>query len=469
MGKGVGLLLLLLLLALSSSRGGNADNCVFFVSSSGSDSSAGTSPSAPFRTLARAAAALRGLPRPLPGSSFACLRGGRYFENVTLGSLDSGTPGAPAGFAAYPGEIAEVVGAAPVAFSPLPPGDPAWAHLPPGAGTRVLVASLPAAGFPSPSSWGTWAPQGGISGCRGPPLELLAGAGAAQVPARWPNAVAGGWGGAWATTVPSWRSAPDRFEAEPNASFFAWSDVEDVWFHGHWWWDWNDYYLPRAGWDAASGVVRVAAPLPTGNLSGAARYYAFNSLSALDAEGEYHLNRSSGALYWIPPADVDARTASASLLQTLFSGAGVHNFHLDGLTLWGSRGTAVDFSSSSNITVTNCTVAHAGLHGIVVSGGGGSLVQGNEVRGTGGRGVSVSSTAPRAQLAPTGDRLADNNVHDFERVCFTYAFGVAAEGPGVVVERNAVFNSGHSCATIQGNNALFRWNVGVAPEKTRHK
>ena len=31
--------------------------------------------------------------------------------------------------------------------------------------------------------------------------------------------------------------------------------------------------------------------------------------------------------------------------------------------------------------------------------------------------------------------------------------------PGVVVERNEVFNSGHACATIQGTNALFRWNV----------
>ena len=136
------------------------------------------------------------------------------------------------------------------------------------------------------------------------------------------------------------------------------------------------------------------------------------------------------------------------------------NFFLGGVALWGSRGTAVEFSGgSANISVVNCTVAHAGLHGIVVGDGGGSLVQGNAVSGTGGRGVSVSSGAPRWQLAPSGDSVSDNTVHDFERVCLTYAFGVAAEGPGVVVQRNEVFNSGHACATVQGSNALFRWNV----------
>jgi hypothetical protein len=433
--------------------------CTFYVAPSGSDTSPGTL-SSPFRTLSRAASALRGLPRPLASPALACLRGGRYFENITLGALDSGTsPAAPAGFVAFPNEAPEVVGSLPVTFSPLPPGDPAWAHLPPGVGPFVVVASLAAAGLPHPPSWGAWAPQGGVSGCKGPPLELLVGAGSAQVPARWPNAAPGGWGGAWATTVPSWRSAPDRFEAELNASFLAWSDVGDVWFHGHWWWDWNDYYLPAAGWDARTGEVRVAAPLPSGNLSGAARYYAFGSLSALDAAGEYHLNRSSGVLYWFPPPDADTRSASVSVLPTLVSGVGVANFLLGGLTFWGARGTAVDFSGGANVSVVNCTVAHAGLHGIVVSGSGGNLVQGSEVRGTGGRGVSVYSTAPHAQLTPAGDRVIDNNVHDFERVCLTYAFGVAASGPGVAVERNEVFNSGHACATIEGNNALFRWNV----------
>ena len=434
--------------------------CAFYVSPSGDDSAPGTL-AAPFRTLARAASALRGVPRPLAAPTLACLRGGRYSEALSLTAADSGSSlEAPAGFsAAFAGEEpVELVGSVPVAFAPLAPGDPGWAHLPAGVGARVLVASLPDAGLPNASAWGAWVPQGGYHGCAGPPLELLAGAGAAQVPARWPNAAPAP--GGWATTVPSWRTAADRFEAGRNASFLGWTDAADVWFHGHWWWDWNDYYLPSGGWDAATGVVRVAAPLPSGNLSGAARYYALGSLCALDAEGEYHLNRSSGALYWLPPAGADPRAASVSLLPTLISGAGVSNFYVGGLSLWGSRGTAVDFSGGANVSVVNCTVAHAGLHGIVVGGsGGGALVAGNVVRGTGGRGVSVASAAPRAQLAPSGDRVADNVVHDFERVCLTYAFGVAAEGPGVVVERNEVFNSGHACATIQGNNALFRWNV----------
>ncbi len=50
--------------------------------------------------------------------------------------------------------------------------------------------------------------------------------------------------------------------------------------------------------ECLSGEVHIAAPyLPTGNISGATRYYAVNSLSALDAPREYYLNRTSGSLY----------------------------------------------------------------------------------------------------------------------------------------------------------------------------
>jgi hypothetical protein len=468
-----------------------APPCAFFVSPTGNDTSPGTQ-AAPCQTLERAAAALRAVPRPLQSPAVACLRGGRYAERVSLGPSDSGSSlEAYAGFVAYPGEAPEIVGSVPVAFSPLPRGDPAWAHLPPGAGSRVLVASLPAAGLPNASAWGTWVPQGGFHGCSGPPLELLLGPRAGQTPRRAAGAARGpppcppiaprptasrrGSMQASSAGATRRRCGFTAIFGGTGVRFFYGRDCSSsTRSHSrpppprpknppppppH-----SDYYLPSAGWDSATGEVRVAAPLPSGNLSGAARYYAFNSLSALDAEGEWHLNRTSGSLYWLPPAGADARAASVSLLPTLVDGTGVANFLLGGLTFWGSRGSAVDFSEAANVTVLNCTVLHAGLHGISVSGGGGgggggSLVQGNAVSGTGGRGVSLISSAPRAQLAPTGDRVADNTVHDFERVCLTYAFGLTAEGPGVVAERNEVFNSGHACATIQGNNALFRWNV----------
>lgn len=434
-------------------------SCAFVVSPSGDDASPGTE-ARPFRTLARAAAALRGVPRPLLTDTFACLRDGVYAEALSLTAADSGSgPDAKTGLVAWPGETPTLTGSVPVSFSPLPAGDPAWAHLPAGVGSRVLSAPLPTG-----VDAGEWTSQGGFEGCTGPPLELLLGT-EAQEPARWPNAQPEEWGGPWAMTTPTWHSSPDSFGTDPaTTAFLEWTDLSDVWVHGHFLWDWNDRYMRVSSVDAATGLVHVAAPyLPTGNISGAARFYALNSLSALDAEREFYLNRSSRVLYYLPPASSPAgEGASVSSLPTLIYGSGVSHFVVQGLTLWGSRGTAVYFSPcGTGLSIVNNTIPHAGLAGIDIYGTCTDiLVQGNVVHHTGGHGVSVGGDdGGRATLTPSRRHIADNTVHDFERVCFTYAFGLAVEGTGAVVERNEVFNSGHSGATIRGNDVLFRWNI----------
>ena len=65
----------------------------FFVSPAGSDSSSGTSPSAPFASVARAVAAARALPRPLVSDTVISIRAGAYLQAtpLTLTPADSGS------------------------------------------------------------------------------------------------------------------------------------------------------------------------------------------------------------------------------------------------------------------------------------------------------------------------------------------------------------------------------------------
>lgn len=424
--------------------------CTFFVSTTGDDAANGTSLASPFRTLGRAQTALRALPRPLTGRAVACLRGGTYEESLSLADADSGSAaGAEVAFAAYAGESAEISGATPVSFAPIESSDPGWEFLPPDARAAVLVASLPASNV---TDYGEWQLQGGFGGCKGPPLELLLN-GTAQEPARWPNRAPGEWGGPYTTTTPGWASEPDSLLANTSDEFWAWRDTSDLWLHGYWWWDWNDVYIkpvPRDDWDASTGRIPLVAGPGVSNVSGAARYYALNSLSALDVPGEYFLNRSSGALYWMPPPGgaPPGTTVSAGgdrAVSVQLDGGAISHFALVGLTFWGARASAVSIvGGGTGIQLLNLTISHAGLHGVYVYGLTDVLVSGSVVSGTGGAGISIGGPDDRALLLSSQRRVTDNVVHDFERVCFTYTPGISMEGTGALVARNEVYNSAHT-------------------------
>jgi len=74
--------------------------------------------------------------------------------------------------------------------------------------------------------------------------------------------------------------------------------------------DWNDLLSPVAGIDRKTSTIELAAPYPpthsdandpVGGITGGARYWLQNSLDALDAPGEYYLNKTSGELFFVPP------------------------------------------------------------------------------------------------------------------------------------------------------------------------
>ena len=444
--------------------------CAFYVAPSGNDASNGTSLESPFRTLGRAQTALRALPRPLTGRAMACIRAGTYAESITLSDLDGGSgPGTETGFVAYANEHVAISGAVPVTFAPVQPGDPGWEFLAPSVRSAVLVASMTAANV---TDFGEWRVQGGFGGCKGPPLELLY-AGIAQEVARWPNRESGAWGGPYTITTPSWESASDALFANVSDAYWGWADTSDIWLHGYWWWDWNDVLIKpgqRSTWDNATGFIPLVAGPGVSNVSGAARYYALNSLSGIDAPEEYFLNRSSGALYWLPPAGTppgapgtSVSAGGARVNAFSMNGGTLSHFALVGLTFWGSRGSAVAIAGSgSGVLLLNLTVTHAGLTGIDVYGIDDVLVQvsallgvseihqciaasvqGCNVSGTGGSGISVGGTDDRVSLVSSQRRVTDCVVHDFERVCFTYAPGIAVSGTGALVARNEVFNSAH--------------------------
>eukprot|EP01045_Picozoa_sp_COSAG04_P000276 COSAG04_NODE_5_length_50521_cov_24.772639_53_plen_325_part_00 len=281
---------------------------------SGDDAHDGSA-SAPFRTVHRAAAAVRALPRPLAsGGVTVHLQPGDYELNSTLalGLADSGTSSAARVDWVAEGGRARLLGGKVVPHA-LVLGD-----LP--AGTRAI--DLKAEGvhdFGRLTARGGCCNAPGSSGCPvSGPLELFLDSRPLHV-ARWPNLLPEAAAGnstrlQWATTAfagpgdPGTSNTSFRFQSE--APFASWSDWSDVWAHGLWWYDWNDLLSPVAGIDRTTRSIQLAPPYPpshsadgadpVGGITGGARYWLQNSKDALDAPGEYWLNKTSGLLYFLP-------------------------------------------------------------------------------------------------------------------------------------------------------------------------
>lgn len=152
-----------------------APKYAFYVSPTGSDGVPGTSPSAPFATLARAQAAMRGVPVAArqAGGAVVWLAGGTYHLNATLVLTPEDSYVA---WAAAPGETPVLTGSVRVA----PPGG--WAPMAPGSPVLVAPVALPDA---RREAW----VAGGRAGAPPPAaVNQLFVDGARMVRARFPNA-----------------------------------------------------------------------------------------------------------------------------------------------------------------------------------------------------------------------------------------------------------------------------------------
>ena len=82
-----------------------------------------------------------------------------------------------------------------------------------------------------------------------------------------------------------------------------WRQAEEPWFHGYWYYLYADQYQKAINIDPNSKTVLLGG-VPPGGIRGSQPYYALNLLEEITQPGEWYLNRTSGQLYFWPPADL---------------------------------------------------------------------------------------------------------------------------------------------------------------------
>jgi hypothetical protein len=407
---------------------------VVYVSTTGSDAAGDGTLGRPFASPARGAAAVQQACAPLPcaGGASLLLRGGRYLVGadapLALRGASASGDGARILVSSFPGELAELTGAAPVALSPPPPDDPVLPFLSSDAArARVLAGSFPACG------------GAGVVACSD--LALFHDD-RPQVAARWPDdPVALAWAAGdpslgaaqgradcadaapaadepfvcagWARSRPEDNWTWDRIRASPSAPFAAWRWNASAWrVRGLFAYDWDGDDSSVARFDPANGTVLLSQPWSDAGYWGGARYFAVGAPEALSAGGEFFVNPSGGSgsdgigagigagsygggtdssgsglsrVYWLPPerasqqvlprppgwppaapaaANATAYSMSVSTTPSLVALTNCSGVTVSLLHMWGCTGACVVVANCSDTVVAQNLISGAGVRAV---------------------------------------------------------------------------------------------------------
>jgi parallel beta-helix repeat protein len=123
-----------------------------------------------------------------------------------------------------------------------------------------------------------------------------------------------------------------------------------------------------------------------------------------------------------------------------------------------ANGTAIDVRDSSNVDFQNNIIQFTGGDGISYANARDSTVGKATIRNVGGRAVWLSG-GDRTTLTTSGLVLENSLLSNFSLVERTYAPAVQADGVGVRVRRNVIFNGPQSAVMYSGNDHLFESNI----------
>jgi parallel beta-helix repeat protein len=419
----------------------------FHVGPTGDDAAAGSA-EAPFRSLERARDAIRAARKDaaLSDPVTVVVHPGVYAlaKPFVLSKADGGTAEAP------------------VIYRSAEPGK------------AILRGSVPITGF-APADGGVLTADVKPAGLGGKPFKLLFWNGRRMEMARYPNIdPANPFETGWAFTDKEpvaadivTRVGPKRIMRLAAADRRSWADPtsgEVSIFPSHEWWN---NVLPIAAVDEATGIVELKTN-GSYDITPGDRYFVRGLREDLDAAGEWHLDRKTGALSLIPPeplaADAAAKAADAAVraprTDTLVQfDPGVAHVELRGFVLEECAGTAVRLTKAEHCTIADCTIRACGDYagdGVSVAGGTNNAVVKCEITDTGSHGMSLSGGDLKT-LAP-GDNRAEGNRISRTGVIHKQGCGVVVSGAGNQVVGNEIHDLPRFGVMYSGANLLVEGN-----------
>ena len=229
-----------------------------------------------------------------------------------------------------------------------------------------------------------------------------------------------------------------------------WSQATDVWLHGLFEYGWAECHTKVSAVDTAQKTISVATAPGYGIYAGRP-YYAENLLEEITAPGEWYLDRSTGSLFFLPPATLAGKSIVVSTTSVPFvslTGASYVNFR--DMTLDGGRANLLEASGASPLRFVGLTLRNGGAAGASLQGTDLGVSYAH-VYGMGNDGIVIGG-GTRPTLVPGSDFVENSHIHDYARWNWMYKAGVTMSGVANRISHNKIHGSPHNAILYSATN-----------------
>jgi len=236
-----------------------------------------------------------------------------------------------------------------------------------------------------------------------------------------------------------------------------WTEENDVWVHGYWFWDWSDQRHQVESIDTERRIISVVPPYHGYGYRVGQWFYAFNILAEIDTPGEWYLDRETSTLYFWPPSPIQQGQPTVSVANTLVKMEDVAHVTFRSITFEAARGTALTISGGSHNRIAGCTFRNLGSWAVNISGGSHNGVVGCDIYETGDGGIALSG-GERKELKSAGHYAENNHIHHYGRWNRMYKPAISLNGVGNRAANNLIHNAPHMAISFGGNDHLIEFN-----------
>lgn len=188
------------------------------------------------------------------------------------------------------------------------------------------------------------------------------------------------------------------------------------------------------------------------------RFYFFNVLSELDSSNEYYIDYDNKLLYFIPPDDISEYSIELSLLnEPILTMNNCSNITIKGIQFKCTRDSALTIYNCNNIRIQDCIVKNISNDGIVIKEGYNNLIDNCNIFNIGSNGIFIEG-GDRNSLTRCNHVVSNNIIHDFSQLTRTYNPGIGANGVGITISNNSLYNAPHSAIIFSGNDNVIEYN-----------